>query len=150
MYVGDRIRECSVHSDGKHMAILGEGESCSRKGGFACLLPCNVGLFAIETKLSFLWAAKIERTHLCSHKLQRQGFNDLLQPAKSCSTFKLVLEERWFSGQSTCWASLSECLVQTATLMWKPDTESQNPSVEGTKKGKDKALANWSTQNGKF
>lgn len=32
LYVGDRIRESSVHSDGKHTAIVGEGGDIQKQG----------------------------------------------------------------------------------------------------------------------
>lgn len=44
--------ESSAQFDVKHTAIV--GETWSRSRGYTCMLPCEVGLFAMETKLQLL------------------------------------------------------------------------------------------------
>lgn len=128
--------ESSAHFDVKNTAIV--GETWSRSRAYTCMLPCKVGLFAMETQLQLLWAANIKRTHLCSHKLQRQAFNDKSQRLLYLQTSTVRVEEmlQWVKYLLD---KSKEYLVQTPILMWKPGLESQNPSVGGTKTGKDKA-----------
>lgn len=50
--MGNGIRESSAHFDVKNTAIM--GETWSRSRAYTCMLPCKVGLFAMETKLQLL------------------------------------------------------------------------------------------------